>query len=76
MYVPGRAFKPSLMFAAKAGANLSEAPFMGSTLGLAPGLNRKRALKMADSRAKKLRQTCFQDRRRSFRCLSTFFDVP
>ncbi len=38
MFVPG---KPNLLFASKAGADLSEVPFMCSTLGSAPDLTHK-----------------------------------
>ncbi len=41
MFVPGGRLKPSLMFAIKALAYLSEAPFRYSTLGLATVLTRK-----------------------------------
>ncbi len=33
MFVPGKPFRPSLVFADKAGAYRSEAPFRSSTLG-------------------------------------------
>jgi len=33
VFVPGKPFKPSLIFAGKAGAYPSEAPFRCSTLG-------------------------------------------
>jgi len=35
MFVPGKPFQPSLMFASKAGAYPNEAPFRCSTLGWA-----------------------------------------
>ncbi len=38
MFVPGEPLKTSVMFAGKAGAYMSEAPFRCSILGLAPGL--------------------------------------
>ncbi len=38
MFVPGKTFKPSQMFAGKAGAYPIEAPFKCSILGEAPGL--------------------------------------
>ncbi len=38
MYVPGKPFQPSLMFAGKAGAYPSEAPFRCSSLGSYPRL--------------------------------------
>jgi hypothetical protein len=40
MFVLGRPFQPSLMFASKAVAHLSEEPFRCSTLGQAFGLTR------------------------------------
>ncbi len=40
VFVSGRPFQPSLMFASKAGDNQIEAPFRCSTLRLTPGLNR------------------------------------
>jgi hypothetical protein len=36
LFVPGKPLQASLMFAGKAGAYPSEAPFMCSSLGLAP----------------------------------------
>ncbi len=39
MFVLGMPFQPSLMFAGIAGAYQKEAPFMCSTLGLAPVVN-------------------------------------
>jgi hypothetical protein len=39
--VPGKLFQQILMFASKAGAYMSEAPFSCSTLGLSPGLSHK-----------------------------------
>jgi hypothetical protein len=41
MFVLGKPFQLSLIFACKAKAYPSEAPFRCSTLGLAPGLTRK-----------------------------------
>ncbi len=38
MFVPGKPFKPNLMFVSKAGNYLSEAPFKCYTLGSAPCL--------------------------------------
>ncbi len=38
VFVPGKPFQPSLMFASKAEANPSEAPFRFSTLEWVPGL--------------------------------------
>ncbi len=40
-FVLGKPFQPSLMFAVKAGAYLTEAPFRCSTLGQAPDLTHK-----------------------------------
>jgi hypothetical protein len=40
MLVPRKALQPSLMFAGKALAYLSETPFRCSTLGLASGLTK------------------------------------
>jgi hypothetical protein len=41
VFVHVRPFQPSLMFASRAGAYPSEAPFTGSTLGYSPGLIHK-----------------------------------
>ncbi len=41
MFVPGKLFQPSQMFAGKAGAYPSEASFSYSTLGCAPDLTDK-----------------------------------
>ncbi len=41
MFVPGKPFQPSIMFAIKAGAYMNESPFRCSTLGYAPGLTHK-----------------------------------
>jgi hypothetical protein len=40
-FTRGKSFQPSLMFGGKAGSYLIEAPYMCSTLGLAPGLTHK-----------------------------------
>ncbi len=41
MFVPGKPFQPSLVFAGKNGAYPSEAPFSCSTLGYTPDLTHK-----------------------------------
>jgi len=41
MFVPGKHFQPSVIFASKARAYPSEALFRCTTLGQAPGLNHK-----------------------------------
>ncbi len=41
VFVPGKPFQPSLMFAGKTGVYLSEAPFRCSNIGQAPGLTCK-----------------------------------
>jgi hypothetical protein len=41
MFVPGKPFQPSLMFAGKARSYPGEAPFRCSNLGKAPGLTHK-----------------------------------
>jgi hypothetical protein len=46
MFVPGKPFKLSLMFACKAGAYLKRAPEMNSTLGKAPAFFHKHKLLM------------------------------
>ncbi len=46
VFVPGKPFKPSLMFAGKARAYLSEAPSRCSTLGYSPGPTHKHLTKL------------------------------
>ncbi len=46
MFNPGKPFQPSLMFADKVVANLSEAPFRYSTIGQGPGLTHKRLTRL------------------------------
>ncbi len=46
MFVPGKPFLPSVMFASKARAYPGEATFRFSTLVKAPGLTRKHLIRM------------------------------